>query len=881
MDECNDEVVESDGIIQLLQTESRGVNLKLACLSRKERTVEHRLRGWCPVEVGGDDTTQNDLRRFASAKAFELKSEYQYPRDPTKLADYMVHAAGNMFLYIVLKFENLKLLSPAHMENEIERSPEELDDLYAQYLDRRMKQNQEYDNKLAIWALQLIVYSRQPITSALLDTIVTLTSNQLNESRDIADVRKLLEGVLGILVEFRKASDRWQATLVHQTLKDFLVRSGDRNKTTLLRVADPSRILLRLRSPFHETRLRDNPSTVRKPIQETELYVLCDPMRPGESHLRLLEACVVGLSSHRFLAPFQAYNDSFDRRRTELSKKQRYKRLESELCDRNQWGQLKELRRLYELDDARRRRQEEMADIRERLRTDFRNAVGQLKDAKLRRQERLKQLEEWEKSEWRREQEEVDALHELTPLGIKDLLNYSFGNVSSHIGETLRYRNDIRNPSPAKHLISLLDMYLDRMVIFASFVAANAKSQLQAPTLRPGGKDSSRIATLNFALRSLHLAVANIKWLSQIFRGESQLLDDSTLAYHYWRWSLFPRFSNTITDPASILHKKILTSIDDIKPIPDQRRLKYLLGLVMQALISLRRSEVALYTLDEEWQVIIGTSNLIDASQRAAQTFVRYAVYQICVRLPAQHDLVTIFDKDDFMNSVLLQPLPRSSAGNHWGNMRQAFVQHWVEYPLTIAVLGVVFFMAGVMNWILVWIPVFFALSCSGGRLYNCQSSDPSNVHEIIHILTPSFLIGRLFFLDYRVVAPSALIHPIIVLYTAALLYFAFHSCGPWSVGVHHIWPGQILPYMTAVVSWSCVFTLLWHGVVSALLRDMSVSTALNIVTAHIFSLNIVTIAIDHTGLHGAYVDLGQISAYPVKTPALPSIEGSLGAASK
>ena len=228
MDECNDEVVESDGIIQLLQTESRGVNLKLACLSRKERTVEHRLRGWCPVEVGGDDTTQNDLRRFASAKAFELKSEYQYPRDPTKLADYMVHAAGNMFLYIVLKFENLKLLSPAHMENEIERSPEELDDLYAQYLDRRMKQNQEYDNKLAIWALQLIVYSRQPITSALLDTIVTLTSNQLNESRDIADVRKLLEGVLGILVEFRKASDRWQATLVHQTLKDFLVRSGDR-----------------------------------------------------------------------------------------------------------------------------------------------------------------------------------------------------------------------------------------------------------------------------------------------------------------------------------------------------------------------------------------------------------------------------------------------------------------------------------------------------------------------------------------------------------------------------------------------------------------------------------------------------------------------------
>src|SRR6266550_3531344 len=226
LDECNDEVVESNGIIQLLQTESRGVNLKLACLSRREKTVKDRLGDWCPVEIGGDDTIQNDLHRFASAKAYELKLEYQYPGDPIKLADYMVHAAGNMFLYIVLKFENLKLLSPAHMKNEIERSPEELDDLYAQYLDRRMKQNQDPDNKLAIWALQWIVYSRQPITSVLLDATVALTGRQLNESRHISDVKKPLEGVLGILVEFRKASDRWQATLFHQTLKDFLVRSG-------------------------------------------------------------------------------------------------------------------------------------------------------------------------------------------------------------------------------------------------------------------------------------------------------------------------------------------------------------------------------------------------------------------------------------------------------------------------------------------------------------------------------------------------------------------------------------------------------------------------------------------------------------------------------
>ena len=114
---------------------------------------------------------------------------------------------------------------------------------------------------------------------------------------------------------------------------------------------------------------------------------------------------------------------------------------------------------------------------------------------------------------------------------------------------------------------------------------------------------------------------------------------------------------------------------------------------------------------------------------------------------------------------------------------------------------------------------------------------------------------------------PSVLTFPNIVFYTAALLYFAFHSCGPWSVGMHRIWPGQILSFTTAVVSWSCVFTLLWHGVVSGLLLDMSVSMALNIVTAHIFSLNLVTIAIDRTGLHTADVQLGRTLAHPEHLP--------------
>ncbi|KAK0435403.1 hypothetical protein EV421DRAFT_1236567 [Armillaria borealis] len=133
--------------------------------------------------------------------------------------------------------------------------------------------------------------------------------------------------------------------------------------------------------------------------------------------------------------------------------------------------------------------------------------------------------------------------------------------------------------------------------------------------------------------------------------------------YHYWRWSLFPRFSNTAANSENILHEKIMASLNEVEAISEQKRLKGLFGLLTQAVITLRRCEVALYTLDEEWMVIVGSSNLIDASRRAAQVFVRSAVYQTCAHLPetTRHELAAIFEKDDFMNSVVLQPLRRSS----------------------------------------------------------------------------------------------------------------------------------------------------------------------------------------------------------------------------
>ncbi|KAK0468741.1 hypothetical protein IW261DRAFT_923000 [Armillaria novae-zelandiae] len=856
LDECHEEVVGPNGIVQMLQTPSKGVNLKLACLSRKEVSIEKRLSGWPRAEVGENDTTENDIRRFTSVKVGEVGSKDHYPGGPAELENYIVRAAGNMFLYIVLKVENLKHLTPEEMTKEINRSPEELDDLYAAYLDRTLGQNQESDNESAIRALQWIVYSRQSVTlTVLAGATVVDGDNKTMPIVDVQSVRKRLEKVFGILVVFRPVKSELQVTLVHQTLKDFLVRSGDENQKTLVRVADQSRILIRLKSHDQQSLLYNTPYPIRKPIRDTELYVLCDPMRPWQSHMRFLETCVIAISSVNFLIPSQAYNDSFDERREGLSRKERGGKLERELCHGEQWGKRKEMRQLRDLDATRVRRGAEITEIQNRLASDLAKDVGPLQHIRQLHQKRLEELIRWRDSIFPVEREEVRSLHEHE---MKDLLEYVFGNFSSHLGQVIQCGyGDIHDPNRPTILLSfLLNTYLDRVENFTSSVAANAHLRLQSLQQRPN--HSSHLASFVTTLRNFRLAAADIRGLSLAFNKECQPLAAGILTYRYWRWSLFPRFSNTAENLENLLHGQIMAAPNEVEAIQERRRLTALFGLLTQALTTLRRCEVALYALDEEWMVIVGASNLIDASHRAAQVFVRSAVYQTCAHLPetARHELAAIFEKDDFMNSVVLQPLRRSSMDQRKESIRQLLEKHYHQHPFAFATLFLLFLVAGAKNWIFMWIPVLTVLSCSRGDLNECRHSDPSIVHEIMHILTPSFIIGRVLFLGYRIAVPSALIISIILTYTSLLVYHIFRLCGK-----HHIWSA---PYRVSVLNWSVVFVLLWQGVISALFQDISILKVLNAFTAHLISYNIVTIVIDGDDVLRASTQLKQFSACSV-----------------
>ncbi len=216
------------------------------------------------------------------------------------------------------------------------------------------------------------------------------------------------------------------------------------------------------------------------------------------------------------------------------------------------------------------------------------------------------------------EREEVRSLHKLE---MKDLLEYVFGNFSSHLGQIIQcgYGN-IHDPNRPTILLSfLLSTYLDRMEYFTSSVAANAHLRLQSLQRRPN--HASHLVSLVTTLRNFHLATAEIRGLSLAFNNDCQPLAAGILTYRYWRWSLFPRFSNTAANSENLLHGKIMASLNEVEAIPEQKRLKGLFGLLTQALTILRRCEVALYTLDEEWMVIVGSSNLIDVNRRAAQVF--------------------------------------------------------------------------------------------------------------------------------------------------------------------------------------------------------------------------------------------------------------------
>ncbi|KAK0211603.1 hypothetical protein IW262DRAFT_1519187 [Armillaria fumosa] len=854
LDECYEEVVGPNGIIQMLQTPPRGVNLKLACLSRKEVSIEKRLNEWQRAEVGENDTTENDIRRFASVKVREVGSKDHYPGGPAELENYLVRAAGNMFLYIVLKVENLKHLTPDEMKKEINRSPEELDDLYAAYLDRTIGQNRESDNESAIRALQWIVYSRQSVTLTVLAGATVVDG--VNNSRSIVDVRSVrerLEKVFGILVVIRRVKGELQVTLVHQTLKDFLVRSGDQKQKTLVRVADQSSILIRLRSPTQQSLLCNTPYPIRKPIRATELYVLCDPMQPWRSHMRFLETCVNVISSVDFLIPSQAYNDSFDKRREGLSRKERYGKLERELCHGEQWGERKEMRQLRDLDAARVRRADEITEIQNRLASDLAGDVGPLQHVQQLHRKRLEELIRWRDSVFPVEREEVRSLHEHE---MKGLLEYVFGNFSSHLGQVIQCGyDDIPDPNRPTILLSfLLNTYLDRVEKFTSSVAANARLRLQSLQRRPN--HSSHLVSLVTTLRNFRLAAADIRGLSLAFNNECRPLAAGIFTYRYWRWSLFPRFSNTAENLENLLNGKIMAALNEVEAVPEQKRLKVLFGLLMQALTTLRLCEVALYALDEEWMVIVGASNLIDASHRASQVFVRSAVYQTCAHLPetARHELAAIFEKDDFMNSVVLQPLRRSSMDQRKESMRQLLAKHYHQHPFAFPALFVLFLVAGAKNWVFMWIPVLTALSCSRGDLCECRHPDSSTLHDIMHILTPSFILGRFLFLDYHMAVPSALITSIILIYTSMLIYHIFRLCGK-----DHI---LSVPYRTSVLNWSVIFVLLWQGAVSALLQDVSILKVSNAFTAHLISYNIVTAAIDCTGIFRASTQLKQLSAF-------------------
>jgi hypothetical protein len=271
LDECDKDIAAPGGFIDALNSLADS-SVKLLFLSRKEEHVRHRLENWPQMEVGGDETTQKDIRSFVSDQLWQLR--YQVPHIPLsdkELEQMLLEAAGNMFLYVRLMVQNVienRGSSPQDLTDILINSPKGLDDMYEQYFLSIYRKNNEKQNRLAARALQLVLYSQAPMTLTMLNMALAINpgDDNLYPDRLHMNMEAVLRQVLGILIEIREGNhhDEFSAARfclthqfllgsfaapVHQSLKDFL---------------------LRLNEPFRST--------------PPELCNLCDSMDPGSVH---------------------------------------------------------------------------------------------------------------------------------------------------------------------------------------------------------------------------------------------------------------------------------------------------------------------------------------------------------------------------------------------------------------------------------------------------------------------------------------------------------------------------------------------------------------------------------------------------------------------
>ena len=367
------------------------VNSKVLLTSRKENHIFELLRLWPSLEIGAKETTADDIQVYIDEQLRRLILDCPVLAPCiNQLKDHLRKTTGAMFLYARLKCETIREVDPSteaqvvEIIDSLDGKLSTLDALYENYLSKRLSSNNKYRNEVALRTLQWIKCSPTPVTSTFLFYALALdlqNDRTISSARLDLSVKSTISKSLGVLVEWQGTEAVCYATLIHQSLRDYL-----------------SRFAYNL-------------------PQWEELSVPYNSIINGPAHTTLLSACCIIASTPVVWSHLQAYHDSGDRRR-KLSNN-RMQSLQRQLAQDEPWD-IWEQRQRLELNEDWIIRKEEAKSAQSDL-LDIPDELESLEWVKNRRKQ-FYMIEALESHK----AEELHYLVRVTTMRERDLMIYSF-----------------------------------------------------------------------------------------------------------------------------------------------------------------------------------------------------------------------------------------------------------------------------------------------------------------------------------------------------------------------------------------------------------------------------------------------------------------------
>jgi hypothetical protein len=811
-------VWKEDGLINAL-CNLPNTTTRLLFLSRDEPRIRSHLSTWPQLEIGRDSTTQDDLQLFVSERFTELQEHVPHLQGRDDIETHLFNVASGMFLYVRLLVDTIissKDLAPSDVDDMLTHSPDGLGQMYQKYLVELMKNNNDTQNRIAVRALQWILYSEQPMRLTVLNDLLAMDVRlgDFNTNKRHANIEAVLRHVLGILLYFQHDEDGVvHVTLVHQSFKDFLIRMH------------PSEGYPELKNLYTST-------------------------RPETAHSRLFMTCCAILTLPFVTSQIQRCYDASDMLLPGQQQEKGVLKL-PELSVLRALLDLLDLRDLQELVERKELAWEVAAELARDL---VRELAGELRElAEELARERLKKLLELLGLQVLRPLPTPRELHDLRALLLwtsVDMAKYSLQEFPSHLAGAAM--DSLSTPS----LLTVIFVLLEQCSCSATAVAS-ATSRMIAKGLPP----SCNLSTCNDLAFGLQL----------LARTTSDVLDYLGPVEHLTYAHYYGTFSPYVPSTIRSLVRNVLArfspwphagpnddNIDTLLSISsyDRKALRF----VMAAQTALQTVEHVLYHSDAKLPVVLGMSNLIYTIRCTEQNLSRWLLLHLPPPLHTPSLVQTLAD------GTSLCFINYNPAGPHIRGLLLFDKDLWNYHPHLLSFAYLACLLVGIIFSVPIWVTISLTLVFSETHRFDFETRDPSLTRRTTRSILSFCIFGQLLsmcchFTSICVLSTMGSVY--LVLYVRRLLRFRLYFSGGDVRLVADLINERLqtsaILFLTNINQAS--ICAVWDLLSSAIFTYISFNAALNLVAMHFIFHQVLIASADPRGLQQTSVVLEDIPA--------------------